>query len=100
MLKETAFSPCGIIYSQTADGGVKGPFKIGGIQKESRSGEHPFESMHASAFKTKALKSRGVLNGRPSQFAVTAGSFQGPPTVKPAGAIGGALETLDSKAFE
>lgn len=100
MIKETRFSPTGIVYSQASNGATRGPYKIGGVEKAPKSGEHPFEALQASAFKTQQLKDQGVLNGRASQFAVTAKSFKGPPTVKPAGAIGDALESLESTAFE
>eukprot|EP00434_Breviolum_minutum_P017301 symbB.v1.2.015271.t1/scaffold1131.1/size136176/7 len=100
MIKETRFSPTGIVYSEASNGATRGPYKLGGVEKASKSGENPFEALQLGAFKTKALKEQGVLNGRPSQFAIAAKSFQGPPTVKPAGAIGDALESLESTAFE
>ncbi|CAE6971228.1 unnamed protein product [Symbiodinium natans] len=103
MIKETKFAPTGILYSKAENGQQKGPFKIGGVERAPRTGEHPFEALHTGAFKTKALKTEGVLssaNGRHNQFALAAKSFQGPPTVKPAGAIGDGLESLESKAFE
>ncbi|CAE7947223.1 unnamed protein product [Symbiodinium sp. KB8] len=97
------FAPTGILYSKAENGQQKGPFKVGGLERAPRSGEHPFEALQTGAFKTKALKTEGVLsgaNGRQNQFALAAKSFQGPPTVKPAGAIGDGLESLESKAFE
>ena len=31
-------------------------FKVGGLERAPRSGEHPFEALQTGAFKTKALK--------------------------------------------
>ena len=31
-------------------------YKLGGVEKASKSGEHPFEALQLGAFKTKALK--------------------------------------------
>eukprot|EP00913_Durusdinium_trenchii_P000948 g877.t1 len=75
MIKETRFAPTGVIYSQ-ASGHTKGPYKIGGLEKAPKTGQHPFEALQAGAFKTQALKDQGVLNARPSQFAATVKSFQ------------------------
>ncbi|OLP87960.1 hypothetical protein AK812_SmicGene30757 [Symbiodinium microadriaticum] len=92
------FAPTGILYSKAENGQQKGPFKVGGLERAPRSGEHPFEALQTGAFKTKGVLSGA--NGRQNQFALAAKSFQGPPTVKPAGAIGDGLESLESKAFE
>mmetsp|Transcript_2374 Transcript_2374/g.4076 ORF Transcript_2374/g.4076 Transcript_2374/m.4076 type:complete len:104 (-) Transcript_2374:249-560(-) len=103
MIKESRFVNTGIVHYKTENGQHRGPYRMGGVEKAPKNPEHPFELLHAGAFKTNALKTEGVTDTsktRQNQFALTAKSFQGPPTVKPAGAIGDGLQSLESKAFE
>mmetsp|Transcript_12844 Transcript_12844/g.20332 ORF Transcript_12844/g.20332 Transcript_12844/m.20332 type:complete len:98 (+) Transcript_12844:114-407(+) len=88
MLKETRFPTMAAVYTQSSDGHVKGPFQIGGgMLKQPRNEEQPFVAMHTAAFHTNALKTRGVLDGKKSQFAMVASSFEGAPSVAAAGAV-------------